>query len=288
MHWAVLVITPHNQPNLSLSQPLLQFLEQQVVLLSLEELSQEPKQEGNSRQSPGSGGDFSASVCLALSPAHRGADHGDRRYSLRRDQSHPPMQDWLAEGGQECEAAFTLRFSTALRPLHRINQPAGLPRSDITSRLVYPTPNFSSPMEAFAPESPGAPAGTIPEAMGCNSSTRDQNAHHLHRNAGRRGYLPVAGQALQVELDGGSDAHQHDLVGGGSRHTSRQVGHIGRKPHARWFDHHGIGDLHRRRTPDCFSMLCRVLGPAHHWAYPPPSSLPGRIGCLHWWHGWRT
>jgi predicted transposase YdaD len=41
-HWAVLVITPHNRLNLGPTQPLQLFLEQQVVWLNLEALSQEP------------------------------------------------------------------------------------------------------------------------------------------------------------------------------------------------------------------------------------------------------
>ncbi|MEB3354911.1 MAG: DUF2887 domain-containing protein [Cyanobacteriota bacterium] len=41
-HWAVLVITPHNRLNLGPTQALRLFLEQQVVWLNLEALSQEP------------------------------------------------------------------------------------------------------------------------------------------------------------------------------------------------------------------------------------------------------
>ena len=41
-HWAVLVITPHNRLNLGPTQPLRLFLEQQVVWLNLEALSQQP------------------------------------------------------------------------------------------------------------------------------------------------------------------------------------------------------------------------------------------------------
>ena len=41
-HWAVLVITPHNRLKLGPTQALQVFLEQQVVWLSLEELSQQP------------------------------------------------------------------------------------------------------------------------------------------------------------------------------------------------------------------------------------------------------
>jgi hypothetical protein len=41
-HWAVLVITPHNRLNLGPTLPLRLFLEQQVVWLSLEELSSWP------------------------------------------------------------------------------------------------------------------------------------------------------------------------------------------------------------------------------------------------------
>ena len=41
-HWAVLVITPHNRLKLGPTKALQVFLEQQVVWLSLEELSQQP------------------------------------------------------------------------------------------------------------------------------------------------------------------------------------------------------------------------------------------------------
>jgi len=41
-HWAVLVITPHSRLKLGPTQALHLFLEQQVVWLSLEELSQQP------------------------------------------------------------------------------------------------------------------------------------------------------------------------------------------------------------------------------------------------------
>ena len=41
-HWAVLVITPHNRLKLGPTQALQVFLDQQVVWLSLEELSQQP------------------------------------------------------------------------------------------------------------------------------------------------------------------------------------------------------------------------------------------------------
>jgi hypothetical protein len=41
-HWALLVVTPHSRLNLGPTQALKLFLEQQVVRLSLEELSQEP------------------------------------------------------------------------------------------------------------------------------------------------------------------------------------------------------------------------------------------------------
>ena len=41
-HWAVLVITPHNRLKLGRTQALQVFLDQQVVWISLEELSQQP------------------------------------------------------------------------------------------------------------------------------------------------------------------------------------------------------------------------------------------------------
>jgi hypothetical protein len=41
-HWAVLVITPHSRPKLGPTQALQVFLEQQVMWLNLEELSQQP------------------------------------------------------------------------------------------------------------------------------------------------------------------------------------------------------------------------------------------------------
>ena len=41
-HWAVLVVTPHSRLNLGPTQALKLFQEQQVVLLSMEELSQKP------------------------------------------------------------------------------------------------------------------------------------------------------------------------------------------------------------------------------------------------------
>ncbi len=59
--------------------------------------------------------------------------------------------------------------------------------------------------------------------MGAASSTRALHAHHLHRTAGGRRYLPLAGQALQMELDGGPDLDQHGLTAGGSGHTTRPV-----------------------------------------------------------------
>ncbi|MCP9941512.1 hypothetical protein KBY70_03720 [Cyanobium sp. ATX 6E8] len=41
-HWAVLVITPHNRLNLSPTQALQVFLNQQVDWINLQELSQQP------------------------------------------------------------------------------------------------------------------------------------------------------------------------------------------------------------------------------------------------------
>ena len=92
------------------------------------------------------------------------------------------------------------------------------------------------------------------------------------------------GQAIEVEveLDRGSDLAPHGLTGGASSHTSRQIRYVGRKAGARWFNHHGVGVTHRRRPPDCFSMLRRVPGASSSLDFPATVTLPGRIRCLNW------
>ena len=85
-----------------------------------------------------------------------------------------------------------------------------------------------------------------------------------------------------MKLDSGANLGQHSLAGGCSSHTPRQVRQIGRKAGASWFNHDGVGVGHRRRTPDCFSILRRVPGASSSLAFSATVTLPDRNGCLNW------
>jgi len=134
-HWAVLVITPHSRLKLGPTQALQVFLEQQVVWLSLEELSQQPnldpllnlltlpvrpesELQTSSREILASRPDLKTVVLPML--VQRFPELTEDQIMViagipREDIRHTrAAQDWLAEGRQEGrqegEAAVTLRL----------------------------------------------------------------------------------------------------------------------------------------------------------------------------------
>jgi predicted transposase YdaD len=130
-HWAVLVITPHNRLNLGPTQPLRLFLEQQVVWLNLEALSQEPDLDpllnlltlpvrpetelaASSQQILASRPDLDTVVLPMLvqrfpqfSEEQIMVIAGIPREEIRHTRA---VQDWLAEGRQQEAASMTLRL----------------------------------------------------------------------------------------------------------------------------------------------------------------------------------
>jgi predicted transposase YdaD len=121
-HWAVLVITPHNRLKLGPTKALQVFLEQQVVWLSLEELSQQPNLDpllnlltlpvrpeselaASSQQILASRPDLDTVVLPMLvqrfphlTEAQIMVIAGIPREEIRHTRA---VQDWLAEGRQE-------------------------------------------------------------------------------------------------------------------------------------------------------------------------------------------
>ena len=130
-HWAVLVITPHNRLKLGPTKALQVFLEQQVVWLSLEELSQQPNLDpllnlltlpvrpeselaASSQQILASRPDLKTVVLPMLVQRFPELTEdqimviaGIPREEIRHTRA---VQDWLAEGRQEGEAKVTLRL----------------------------------------------------------------------------------------------------------------------------------------------------------------------------------
>ena len=124
-HWAVLVITPHNRLKLGSTQALQVFLDQQVVWLSLEELSQQPNLDpllnlltlpvrpeselaASSQQILGRRPDLKTVVLPMLVQRFPQLTEeqimviaGIPREEIRHTRA---VQDWLAEGRQEGEA----------------------------------------------------------------------------------------------------------------------------------------------------------------------------------------
>ncbi len=150
-HWAVLVITPHSRLNLGPSQPLRLFLEQQVVWLNLEDLSQQPDLDpllnlltlpvrpeselpACSQQILASRPDLDTVVLPMLVQRFPELTEeqimviaGIPREEIRHTRA---VQDWLAEGRQEGEAAITLRL---------LNRRCG-PLTDATTAQIQALP----------------------------------------------------------------------------------------------------------------------------------------------------
>ena len=130
-HWAVLVITPHSRLRLGPTQALQVFLDQQVVWLNLEELSHRPELDpllnlltlpvrpeselaATSQQILSSRPDLDTVVLPMLVQRFPQLTEeqimviaGIPREEIRHTRA---VQDWLAEGRQEGEAAVTLRL----------------------------------------------------------------------------------------------------------------------------------------------------------------------------------
>lgn len=130
VHWTVLVITPHDRLNLGPTEALRVFLEQQLRWLSLEELSREPdldpllnlltlptrpksELQASTRQILARRPDLSTVVLPMLVQRFPELTEeqimviaGIPREEIRHTRA---VQDWLAEGRQEGEAAVTLR-----------------------------------------------------------------------------------------------------------------------------------------------------------------------------------
>ena len=146
-HWAVLVITPHNRLKLGPTKALQVFLEQQVVWLSLEELSQQPNLDpllnlltlpvrpeselaASSQQILASRPDLKTVVLPMLVQRFPQLTEdqimviaGIPREEIRHTRA---VQDWLAEGRQEGEARGEAKVKgdppptqPPLRPLER-------------------------------------------------------------------------------------------------------------------------------------------------------------------------
>jgi len=137
-HWAVLVITPHNRLKLGPPKALQVFLEQQVVWLSLEELSQQPNLDpllnlltlpvrpeselaASSQQILASRPDLKTVVLPMLVQRFPELTEdqimviaGIPREEIRHTRA---VQDWLAEGRQEGEARGEAKVT--LRLLNR-------------------------------------------------------------------------------------------------------------------------------------------------------------------------
>ena len=137
-HWAVLVITPHNRLKLGPTQALQVFLDQQVVWLSLEELSQQPNLDpllilltlpvrpeselaASSQQILARRPDLKTVVLPMLVQRFPQLTEeqimviaGIPREEIRHTRA---VQDWLAEGRQEGRQAEA--SSVALRQLNR-------------------------------------------------------------------------------------------------------------------------------------------------------------------------
>lgn len=137
-HWAVLVITPHNRLKLGPTKALQVFLEQQVVWLSLEELSQQPNLDpllnlltlpvrpeselaASSQQILASRPDLKTVVLPMLVQRFPELTEdqimviaGIPREEIRHTRA---VQDWLAEGRQEGEARGEAKVT--LRLLNR-------------------------------------------------------------------------------------------------------------------------------------------------------------------------
>jgi predicted transposase YdaD len=137
-HWAVLVITPHNRLKLGPTKALQVFLEQQVVWLSLEELSQQPNLDpllnlltlpvrpeselaASSQQILASRPDLKTVVLPMLVQRFPELTEdqimviaGIPREEIRHTRA---VQDWLAEGRQEGEARGEAKVT--LRQLNR-------------------------------------------------------------------------------------------------------------------------------------------------------------------------
>jgi predicted transposase YdaD len=150
-HWAVLVITPHSRLKLGPAQALQVFLEQQVVWLNLEELSQQPdldpllnlltlpvRPEGelaaSSRRILASRPDLDKVVLAMLMQRLPQLSNeeimviaGIPMEELRHTRA---AQDWLAAGRQEGEVAVTLRL---------LNRRCG-PLSDATTAQIQALP----------------------------------------------------------------------------------------------------------------------------------------------------
>jgi predicted transposase YdaD len=150
-HWAVLVITPHSRLNLGPSQPLRLFLEQQVVWLNLEALSRRPDLDpllnlltlpvrpeselpACSQQILASRPDLDTVVLPMLVQRFPELTEeqimviaGIPREEIRHTRA---VQDWLAEGRQEGEAAITLRL---------LNRRCG-PLTDATTAQIQALP----------------------------------------------------------------------------------------------------------------------------------------------------
>jgi predicted transposase YdaD len=134
VHWAVLVITPHDRLNLGPTEALRMFLEQQVCWLSLEELSREPdldpllnlltlptrpksELQASSRQIVASRPDLSTVVLPMMVQRFPECTEeqimviaGIPREEIRHTRA---VQDWLAEGRQKAKSPLPSAFSPA-------------------------------------------------------------------------------------------------------------------------------------------------------------------------------
>ncbi|MDI9406525.1 MAG: DUF4351 domain-containing protein [Chitinophagaceae bacterium] len=158
-HWAVLVITPHNRLNLGPTQPLRLFLEQQVVWLNLEALSQEPNLDpllnlltlpvrpeselaASSQQILASRPDLNTVVLPMLvqrfpqfSEEQIMVIAGIPREEIRHTRA---VQDWLAEGRQEGEAKGRQEEAVSMA-LRLLNRRCG-PLTDATTAQIQALP----------------------------------------------------------------------------------------------------------------------------------------------------
>ena len=158
-HWAVLVITPHNRLKLGPTQALQVFLDQQVVWLSLEELSQQPNLDpllnlltlpvrpeseltASSQQILARRPDLKTVVLPMLvqrfpqlTEAQIMVIAGIPREEIRHTRA---VQDWLAEGRQEGRQEGEAR-EAAKMTLRLLNRRCG-PLSEATTAQIQALP----------------------------------------------------------------------------------------------------------------------------------------------------
>lgn len=162
-HWAVLVITPHNRLKLGPTQALQVFLDQQVVWLSLEELSQQPNLDpllilltlpvrpeselaASSQQILARRSDLKTVVLPMLvqrfpqlTEAQIMVIAGIPREEIRHTRA---VQDWLAEGRQEGRQEGEARGEAreaAKMTLRLLNRRCG-PLSEATTAQIQALP----------------------------------------------------------------------------------------------------------------------------------------------------